>query len=108
FSVAAESPDLVEPVIGHEADALAEDLGFPSFADGALGTTIAVVAPELDGHDEDAVTSRLVHAILWHLWPKMVDRGDGPAMQFTVARDGAPLEIPDPSTHPALREFVSA
>jgi hypothetical protein len=108
FGLTAESPDLVEPMIGHEADALAEDLGFPSFADGAFGTTIAVVSPELDGRDEDAISSRLVSAVLWHLWPKMVDRGDGPAMQFAVARNGSPLEIPDPSTHPALREFVSA
>jgi hypothetical protein len=108
FGVVSQARDVVEPVTGDEADHVAERLGFPPFQDGALGTTVAVVAPELDGRDGAATVERLSQAVLWHLWPKMVDRGSGPAMEFTVARNGLPVEIPDPATHPALREFVAA
>jgi hypothetical protein len=47
--------------------------------------------------------------VLWHLWPKMLDQGDGaPAMRFGVSLDGARVELPDPRIHPVLREFVAA
>jgi hypothetical protein len=108
FGVPAETAEIVDPILGDAADTLAEQLGFPSFADGELGTTIAVVAPELDGNNPESVTDRLAHAVLWHLWPKMIDHGDGPAMEFSVARDGVALAIPSPEAHPALREFVAA
>jgi hypothetical protein len=109
FGLPGDGEELVEPVRGDAADALAEELGFPRFEAGALGTTIAIVAPELDGDDPDEITSRLANSILWHLWPKMVapETGD-PAMSFVVARDGIPVDIPDPGGHPVLREFVAA
>lgn len=101
--------DNVEPVRGKEADSIATRLGFPPFALNELGTTIAVLAPKLDGHGEDIAVRLLADSVVWHLWPKMVARnGHDPAMTFTVARDGEPVELADPRIHPALREFVAA
>lgn len=108
FGLQADSSEMVEPVLRDAADELAQDLGFPAFVGDDLGTTIAVVAPELDNRDPDSVVGRLVNSILWHLWPKMVDKGEGPDMDFTVSRDGLPVQIPEPATHPVLGEFVAA
>jgi hypothetical protein len=108
FGFPVDSSDIVDPVRGDQADAIAAELGFPTFEGEELGTTIAVVAPDLDERTPDDVVSRLALAILWHLWPKTVDSGGGPSMRFSVALDDAPVAIPDPATHPVLREFVAA
>lgn len=108
FGLPVDSSEVVEPVRGEAADEIARDLGFPAFEGDDLGTTIAVVAPELDDRDADLVVGRLANSILWHLWPKMVGKGGKPDMEFAVSRNGLPVEIPDPATHPVLGEFVAA
>jgi hypothetical protein len=107
FGLPAEA-EVVEPVIGEAADEIAGELGFPTFDGDDLGTTIAVVAPELDDRSPEDVARRLANSVLWHLWPKMVDKGDGPAMTFAVSHAGTPIDIADPATHPVLGEFVTA
>jgi hypothetical protein len=108
FGLPAEAAEVVEPVMGDAADEIARELGFPVFDGDDLGTTIAVIAPELDDRSPEDVVQRLANSVLWHLWPKMVDNGDGPDMTFAVSCDGTPIEIPDPATHPVLGEFVTA
>jgi hypothetical protein len=106
FGLPEGSSEIVEPVRGEDADRIARALGFPPFQGDELGTTVAVVAPNLDGQSPEAVAERMAQAILWHLWPKMVDRGTGPAMLFAVSNDGASIPITDPDDHPALREYA--
>lgn len=99
----------LEPVRGEDADAIAQRLGFPPFVPGELGTTIAVLSPKLDDHDEDEAVRLVADSVVWHLWPKMIPRrNQEPAMTFSVARDGEVLELEDPRRHPVLREFVAA
>lgn len=106
FGLPDESSDLVEPVVGDEADALAEELGFPLFDNNELGTSIAVVALDFDGLQSEELTERLALSVLWHLWPKMI--GTTRPMRFRITRDGVPVEIEEPSSYPALSEFVAA
>jgi hypothetical protein len=108
FGLPVDSSDLVEPIRGDEADAIAHELGFPPFESAERGTTVAVIAPDLQDSDAATIAERLAHSILWHLWPKMVDRGTGPAMRFSVTHDGIPAEVADPTEHPVIREFTAA
>jgi hypothetical protein len=104
-----DASDVVQPVSGEAADAMAAQLGFPPIAAGELGTTVAVLAPELDGRTADRSVRLLADSVLWHLWPKMVGRDGGTAaMTFRVALNGEAVEISDPAEHPVLREFVAA
>ena len=99
----------IEPIRGDEADLVAHRLGFPPLAAGEFGTTIAVLAPKLDHHDEGEAARMLADSVIWHLWPKMIHRvGRDPAMTFRVALDGESLELADPRDHPVLHEFVAA
>jgi hypothetical protein len=107
FGLPMEDPNVVEPLVGKAADDLAAALGFPPFAD-ELGTTIAIIQPKLDGRTHESAAEMMTHAILWHLWPKLVDHGRGPAMRFAVRHNGCDVPLPDPATHPGLKQFVAA
>jgi hypothetical protein len=107
FGLPTGSDDVVEPLIGDAADAIAEALDFPPFGDD-FGTTIAVLAPNLHDLAPEAAVERMSHAVLWHLWPKIVDYGDGPAMRVAISLDGVEIELPEPTTHPAVRHFAAA
>lgn len=100
--------DAIEPLRGAAADELASRLGFPSFGPGDFGTTVAVIAPELDGRTVAEAGRRLALSVLWHLWPKMLARDGIPSMQFRVTADGESFDVPPPTEHPVLREFVRA
>jgi hypothetical protein len=109
FGLVDDEQAVVEPILGAEADRLAEQLGFPPIGDHVLGTTIAVMAPDFEGHDPVDASRAIAGAIAWHLWPKMIDGpGAQPAMSFRVSVDGVATDVPDPSTHPVLSEFVHA
>ncbi len=115
--------DVVDPVVGPEADVLAAAIGFPDFGDRETGTTVGIVAPRLeltqdlvehddpdelvggDGRSMDFIGT----AIAWNFWPKMIPlAGREPGMTFTVEHDGSAVEVPDPDTHPRLQLFTSA
>lgn len=101
--------EAIEPIRGADADSLSERLGFPGFADGATGTSVAVICPDLDGQTPEEAANWLVEAVLWHLWPKMLrDAHRQPEMSFRIAVDGAAIPIPAPRDHPAVRLFVDA
>lgn len=107
FGLPMDDPNVVDPLLDDSADELASALGFPTFGD-EFGTTIAVIQPKLDGRTPAAAAELMSQAILWHLWPKLVDHGSGPAMHFAVRHDGCEVPVPDPETHPGLRQFVAA
>jgi hypothetical protein len=100
---------IVEPIRGEAADRMAAELGFPAFGKEEWGTTIAVLAPKLDGRPDEQSMRLVADSILWHVWPKMVVRDNGaPAMTFSVTHNDVPVAIPDPAEHAALRVFAQA
>jgi hypothetical protein len=101
--------EIVEPVTGSEADELGLGLGLPPFDGTELGTTIAILDPQLDGRSPAAAMGHLAEATLWHFWPKMLPGAGGrPSMEFRVSSDGAEIPVPDPRATPPLNGFAEA
>jgi hypothetical protein len=112
---------VVDPLTGSDARDIAAALGMPAFHDDHTGTSILLVAPDLnvesDGETkertlEQAVT-RLVSDLVWCAWPRMISGRSGtPAINFQarVRREGRYQEIPfpDPARFPPVSCFVQA
>ena len=100
--------DVVEPLHGEEAEEAAAKLGLLPFGS-KLGTTIVVLDPVLDDRSSEQAAARIVEALLWYCWPKMLEWPDSPAtMRFAVTCAGRSIPIPDPRTFPPLQGFVEA
>jgi hypothetical protein len=103
------SGDVVEPLVGAEAEAMAHRLGLTPFAEDETGTTIIMVDPNLDGLEPTEAAEYLAETITWHLWPKMLEASDGrPAMRFSVSSAGIDHPVPDPRETRPLNLFVAA
>ncbi|MGW5850572.1 hypothetical protein ACWFQ8_21925 [Streptomyces sp. NPDC055254] len=103
------SGEVVEPLVGQEAEAVAHRLGLPAFAPEETGTTVAVIDPHLDGLASTEAAGYLADSLAWHLWPKAISSGDaGPAMRFSVTCDGVDHPVPDPRETRPLNLFVAA
>lgn len=99
----------IEPILDAAADEIAAELGFPAFRDAECGTSIALLAPEFDEKSPEEAADWIAEAILWHLWPKMLPGPEGYSdMTFGVSVDGAPVEVPAPEDHKAIRLFSRA
>ena len=99
---------VLDPLEGDEADELARAFGLPGFglADD-LGTTIAVVAPNL-GERSPADAMRFIAAsITWNFWPKMLEDDSGEvAIQFSASSEGANIQVPHPTELPPLHGYA--
>ncbi|MEU8650383.1 hypothetical protein [Streptomyces sp. NPDC048737] len=103
------SGGVVEPLIGAEADAVAQRLGLRPFASEETGTTVVVIDPNLDERTPSEAATYLAETIAWHLWPKMISTDAGlPAMRFSVTCDGVDHPVPDPRATRPLNMFVAA
>lgn len=103
------SGQVVEPLVGHEAETVAQRLGLRPFATDETGTTVVVIDPNLDGMEPGEAAGYLADTIAWHLWPKMISTdGRPPAMRFSVTCDGIDHPVPDPRTTRPLNMFVAA
>ncbi|WP_327252606.1 hypothetical protein [Streptomyces sp. NBC_01244] len=103
------SGDVVEPLVGQEADAVAHRLGLKPFAPGETGTTVVVIDPHLDELTSPEAAAYLADSLAWHLWPKAISTGgDDPAMRFSVTCDGVDHPVPDPRETRPLNLFVAA
>ena len=98
----------IEPVVGDAADDVARSLGLDVFDRDQSGTTISVVAPELRGRTPLQACNFLAGALVWNFWPKMVDHGTGPAIEFSVALNGSEVSLPVPGDLPPLPAFVAS
>ncbi|MEU7788658.1 hypothetical protein [Amycolatopsis sp. NPDC049159] len=107
---AQSSDEVVEPLIGTEADATAERLGLRGFGPEETGTTVVVIDPDLGEREIQEAGSYLAETIAWNLWPKMLtDSEDGaPPMRFSVQCDGITVPVPDPRETTPLDMFVAA
>lgn len=100
---------IAEPLIGFEADNVAAALQMDRHftEDRQTGTSIAVVAPDMDNPELSMkiIASSLT---LW-AWPHMVHTPeDEDELHFEVSYEGQRLPIPDPTEDPLLSEFVRA
>ncbi|MFD4376320.1 hypothetical protein [Streptomyces sp. NPDC058486] len=103
------SGDVIEPLMGAEADTAARRLGLRPFAPDETGTTVVVIDPNLDELEPSEAADYLAETIAWHLWPKMISaEADTPAMRFSVSCDGVDHPVPDPRETAPLDMFVSA
>ncbi|WP_158710238.1 hypothetical protein [Streptomyces sp. NRRL F-5126] len=103
------SGEVVEPLIGQQAEATAKRLGLRPFDLDETGTTIVVVDPNLDDLERPAAADYLAETIAWQLWPKMISVADeSSAMRFTVTCDGIDHPVPDPRETRPLDMFVAA
>lgn len=104
-----DSGDVIEPLVGSDAEYVAQQLGLRPFADDETGTTITLVDPDLEGYEPSEVAAYLAETIAWQLWPKMIEQSDGTVpMRFAVTCDGISYPVPDPAEYHPLRLFVSA
>ncbi|MEU7056286.1 hypothetical protein [Streptomyces sp. NPDC046197] len=103
------SSEVVEPLVGRDAEAAAQRLGLKPFGPQETGTTVIVIDPSLDGLEAPEAADYLGDVIAWHLWPKMISTaGNPPAMRFSVTCNGIEHPVPDPRTTRPLNMFVAA
>lgn len=102
---------IVDPVTGPEARKLAEALGIASMATDETGTAIAVLSPVTvaEGTSTPSDVAKVLQdaAAKW-IWPHMIDRGDGPDIDFSFSGNGEVLEPIDLTRHPVYRHYVRA
>ncbi|MFC9084123.1 hypothetical protein ACFTY7_45855 [Streptomyces sp. NPDC057062] len=71
--------DVVEPLVGTAADAVAQRLGLRPFGPRETGTTVVVIDPNLDEFEQPTdAADYLAETIAWHLWPKMISTDGKP------------------------------
>lgn len=103
------SGEVIEPLIGQEAETAAQRLGLKPFGPQETGTTVVVIDPNLDELEAPEAADYLGETIAWHLWPKMISfAGEPPAMRFSVTCDGIQHPVPDPRSTRPLNMFVAA
>lgn len=101
---------IVDPVLGRDADRLAERLGMPVPEPDELGTTIMLLAPRLGDRDGMQAMNYLRAQMLWNFWPKMIAwaHEPEPRMVFQTSLNGVALPVPSPASVPPLAGFVDA
>lgn len=108
------SDGVPEPLLNEEAAEVAAKLGFPDRSgDDGRGTTVAVIAPSVRPEaedDRDCTMEFIAEALVWNFWPRMIDTPGATkrTMEFRLSDDGQRVRVPDPRTHPRLRDFVLA
>jgi hypothetical protein len=99
----------VEPMTGDEADRIARNLGLPVFGPDETGTTLVVLAPDLDEFTDTADAARhLAETIAWHTWPLMLEERGTERLVPRVSADGVTIPVPDPASTYPLKLFVRA
>lgn len=109
--------DVPDPLLNRDADAVADALGLPGFADGRTGTDIVILVanlglagPEPDSRERTPAEAAtfITSSVLWNLWPKMVPDEHHSRMRFAVGVDGSSVPVPAPDTIDDLAPFVEA
>lgn len=101
--------DILDPVLGEDADEIARGLGLPAFKDQEQGTTCMVLLPSLGELSFEETMQYISRLLLWYAWPAMIAASNHmPAMNFSVSYEDQPIPIPDPSRYPPLKGFVQA
>jgi len=104
------APDqVVDPIVGEQADELAQLLGGVGRGPNETGTTVYVLAPDFQSALAQSVLSDMGRVLMDYFWPKLVD---GPAqtasMSFCVRWQGADLPLPQLHNEPELALLTHA
>ncbi|THC47492.1 hypothetical protein [Streptomyces sp. A1499] len=103
------SGEVIDPLVGAEAEETARLLGLVPFGAEETGTSVVVLDPQLDGMEPKEAAAYMAETVAWHLWPKMLERPDGTLpMRFSVTCEGRDFPVPDPRTTSPLNLFVDA
>lgn len=88
---------VADPVFGAQAAELASALGFPERGDERSGTSIMILDFETEGEDLRMAGHRVVEALLWNFWPRMM-RGVPDSRRFVcrVEVEGTEIVVPAP------------
>jgi hypothetical protein len=100
----------LDPVTDDDADKFSRKLGMYPRDKKTLGTSIMIIAPDLEsGNLEDAAQSA-IRILLWYCWPKVVAKKGAkyPPMEFSVEVNGKEIEVPHPSECPPLNLFTNS
>ncbi|HDS1074634.1 TPA: hypothetical protein QDZ65_001645 [Stenotrophomonas maltophilia] len=108
-----QQDQVVDPIVGAEADDLALLLGGTQRGQDDLGTTVYVLAPDFDCSAPEQVLNQMGRAIMDYFWPKLIDGPDQtPTMTFGVRWQGSDLPLPKVHEEPDLallaRAFAAA
>ncbi|GAB5496044.1 MAG: hypothetical protein Phyf2KO_11240 [Phycisphaerales bacterium] len=100
---------VVDPLEGHEAARLASGLGMPARDRGRSGTTIWIIAPDIEAESAPEIMARLEQSLLFNFWPKMVAPGpESNGMDFELMHDGVEYPVRSPESVPPLHLYVEA
>jgi hypothetical protein len=109
WGVTMDQGDRIEPLTGPEASSLASRVFRSTFEPGQTGTSLLIVDPELGGETREQDAQRLADAVLWNLWPKLVNDHEGNRpMHIEVLLDGTPITVPPVTSHPILAGYADA
>jgi len=102
--------EVVEPILGKEADDLAMQLGLPKFVADERGTTILILLPVLGELSLLETLNLAGTQLLWNCWPKMLKTGQDkrPPITFQLTCEGQTVALPEPSDFPPLQGFAQA
>jgi hypothetical protein len=104
------SKSILEPLAGSDAQDLSEALGMCRRGADDFGTSILILAPELDFASLDEAAQRAINILLWFCWPKLVTpaHSDHSPMTFSVEVNGNSLTVPHPDECPPLDLFADS
>lgn len=110
-SVGRAGNEFVEPLVGSEADSLARTLQMDhSFTeDRPYGTTVCLLQPRFGEVPIEKVLDNIARSLTKWAWPHMVHSSEElDPIEFSVSRNGASVEVPNPIADPGLAPFVRA
>jgi hypothetical protein len=100
---------VVDPILGEEADALAQMLGGSQRAPHETGTTVYILAPDFQEEKPEAVLANMGRTLMDYFWPKLVDGADRTAsMSFEIRWQGSEIPMPQPGNEPELALLTQA
>ncbi len=101
--------EVVEPVTSDDAAGLASALGFPDRREEEFGTSIMILAPDIDENSRKEMKARLAEILLWNFWPKMIEYDSCPAsMKFSLEIEREECSLPKPEDCSPIDLFSEA
>ncbi len=101
--------NVIEPVTGDKADAIASALGLPDFDKDERGTSCMILLPDFGENTMEDILKRTTRILLWYFWPKMLESQNSISpMEFEVFNNKSRVFIPAPNTFPPIQGFILA
>lgn len=108
---------IAEPILGSEADLIAEKLGIRLFKKNESGSAIVILQPNFPSNSlEDPSSSypmekalnKMAEYLVWYFWPKMLKHKANTPMSFKITHNDRQIPIPNPSQYSPIKPFVEA